>query len=181
MNGSASRIARACASGAMALGMAVATACGNPQPAPTVASSPPIAPVPKRTIEPRDEISPIPQLVNDAIVAHRLPGAVVQIGHGGTIVFRQAYGSRKLDGEPGLDGVPSPAEPMTLDTIFDLASLTKILATTTAVLQLYEQGKLQVDDAVQTYLPEFNAANDPRRAQVTLRMLLTHTSGIGAT
>ncbi|MCB0930780.1 MAG: serine hydrolase [Mycobacterium sp.] len=179
MNGSASRIARACASGAMALGMAVATACGNPQPAPTVASSPPIAPVPKRTIEPKDEISPIPQLVNDAIVAHRLPGAVVQIGHGGTIVFRQAYGSRKLDGEPGLDGVPSPAEPMTLDTIFDLASLTKILATTTAVLQLYEQGKLQVDDAVQTYLPEFNAANDPRRAQVTLRMLLTHTSGIG--
>ncbi len=67
---------------------------------------------------------------------------------------------------------------MTEDTIFDLASLTKSLATATAVLQLYEQGKVRIDDPVQTYLPEFNTPNDPRRAQVTLRMLLTHTSGL---
>ena len=113
-----------------------------------------------------------------AIAAHRLPGAVVQIGHAGKIVFRQAFGSRKLPGEPGLNGVPAPAEPMTEDTIFDLASLTKSLATATAVLQLYEQGRVQIDDSVETYLPDFNPTNDPRRAQVTLRMLLTHTSGI---
>ena len=56
--------------------------------------------------------------------------------------------------------------------------MTKSLATTVAVLQLYEQGRIQIDDPVQKYLPEFNPANDPRRAQVTLRMLLTHTSGI---
>ena len=123
------------------------------------------------------DFAAVSKLVNDAIAAHRLPGAVVVIGHGGKIVFHQAYGSRKLAGEPGLDGSPAPAEPMTEDTIFDLASLTKSLATATAVMQLYEQGKVQFDDPVQTYLPDFNTANDPRRAKVTVRMLLTHTSG----
>ena len=107
-----------------------------------------------------------------------MPGAVVQIGHAGKIVFRQAFGSRKLAGEPGLDGSPAPAEPMTEDTIFDLASMTKSLATATAVLQLSEQGKVAVDDPLQKYLPDFNPGGDPRRAQVTLRMLLTHTSGL---
>lgn len=66
---------------------------------------------------------------------------------------------------------------MTVDTIFDMASLTKCLATATAVMQLYEQGKVQFDDPVQKYLPDFNTADDPQRAQVTVRMLLTHTSG----
>lgn len=116
-------------------------------------------------------------LMNDAIAAHRLPGAVVVIGHGGKVVFHQAYGTRKLAGEPGLDGSPAPAEAMTQDTIFDLASLTKVLATATAVMQLFEQGKVQFDDPVQKYLPDFNTANDPQRAEVTVRMLLTHTSG----
>ena len=64
------------------------------------------------------------------------------IGHGGKVVFHQAYGSRKLAGEQGLDGSPAPAEPMTEDTIFDIASLTKCLATATAVMQLYEHGKV---------------------------------------
>ena len=59
---------------------------------------------------------------------------------------------------------------MTEDTIFDLASLSKSIATTTAFMQLYEQGKVNFDDQVQAYLPDFNPANDPRRAQVTLRM-----------
>ena len=72
---------------------------------------------------------------------------------------------------------PAPAEPMTEDTIFDLASLTKPFATTPAVMQLFEQGKVQFDDPVQKYLPDFNTANDPARAEVTVRMLLTHTSG----
>ena len=116
-------------------------------------------------------------LINDAIAANELPGAVVLIGHGGRVVFRQAYGERKLAGEPGLDGSPAPAEPMTEDTIFDVASLTKTLATAPAVMQLYEQGKVQFDDPVQKYLPDFNTANDPVRAAVTVRMLLTHTSG----
>lgn len=119
----------------------------------------------------------VSKLMNDAIAADKLPGAVVVVGHGGNIAFHQAYGSRKLAGEPGLDGSPAPAEPMTEDTIFDLASLTKSLATATAVMQLYEQGKVRFDGPVQQYLPDFNPANNPRRSEVTVRMLLTHTSG----
>jgi CubicO group peptidase (beta-lactamase class C family) len=123
------------------------------------------------------DFATVSKLMNDAIAAQRLPGGVVVIGHGGRIVFHQAFGSRKLAGEPGLDGSPAPAEPTTEDTIFDMASLTKCLATATAVMQLYEQGKVAFDDPVQKYLPDFNTTNDPHRAQVTVRMLLTHTSG----
>ena len=146
--------------------------------APVAASRPDFATFPK----PPDaatalDFAKVSKLINDAIAADKLPGAVLLVGHGGTIVFHQAYGSRKLAGEPGLDGLPAPAEPMTEDTIFDLASLTKSLATATAVMQLYEQGKVQFDDPVQQYLPDFNTANNPRRAGVTVRMLLTHTSG----
>lgn len=121
----------------------------------------------------------VSKLMNDAIAAHGLPGAVVMVGHGGKVVFHRAYGSRKLAGEPGLDGSPAPAEPMTEDTIFDMASLTKCLATATAVMQLYEQGKVAFDEPVQKYLPDFNTTNDPQRARVTVRMLLTNTSGEG--
>ncbi|WP_163686590.1 serine hydrolase domain-containing protein [Mycolicibacterium gadium] len=127
---------------------------------------------------PDTEFDTVSTLINDAIAAHELPGAVVVVGHGGTTVFEQAFGLRKLAGEPGPDGAPAPEEPMTVDTIFDLASLTKSLATATAVMQLYEQGKVQFDDAVEKYLPDFNPARDPQRAQVSVRMLLTHTSGL---
>jgi CubicO group peptidase (beta-lactamase class C family) len=123
------------------------------------------------------EFAPISTLMNDAIAAEKLPGGVVEVGHGGRTVFHQAFGSRKLAGEAGLDGSPAPAEPMTEDTIFDIASLTKGLATATAVMQLYEQAKVAFDEPVQTYLPDFNPANDPEREKVTVRMLLTHTSG----
>jgi CubicO group peptidase (beta-lactamase class C family) len=128
---------------------------------------------------PATEFATVSKLMNDAIAAERLPGGVVVIGHGGRIVFHRAYGSRKVAGEQDLRGLPAPAEPMTEDTIFDLASLTKCLATATSVMQLYEHGKVAFDDPVQNYLPDFNAANDPHRAKVTVRMLLTHTSGEG--
>jgi CubicO group peptidase (beta-lactamase class C family) len=139
------------------------------------------APVPTTTspteAPPNPAFDKVSELINRAIAANELPGAVVLVGHAGKVVFHQAYGDRKLAGEPGLDGSPAPAERMTEDTIFDLASLTKPLATAPAVMQLYEQGKVQFDDPVQKYLPDFNPANDPVRAQVTVRMLLTHTSG----
>ncbi|MDX1883272.1 serine hydrolase domain-containing protein [Mycolicibacterium sp. 120270] len=150
------------------------------------AEAPPAAvvqtPAPPPTLPPvvasSYDFSAVSTLIDDAIAANELPGAVVQIGHGGKVMFRKAYGERKLASEPGLDGGPAPAEPMTEDTIFDTASLTKVLATAPAVMQLYEQGKIRFDDPVQTYLPDFNVANDPMRAQVTVRMLLTHTSGL---
>ena len=142
-------------------------------PAPVAAPPPALPPV----AVPTADFATVSKLINDAITAQKLPGAVVVIGHGGKVVFHQAYGSRKLAGEPGLDGSPAPAEPMTEDTIFDMASLTKVLATATAVMQLYEQGNVQFDDPVQKYLPDFNTSSDPQRAKVTVRMLLTHTSG----
>ena len=134
-------------------------------------------PPPASSSAPAPNFSTVSKLINDAIAANRLPGAVLVIGHAGNIAFHQAYGLRKLAGEQGLDGLPGPAEPMTEDTIFDLASLTKSLATATAVMQLYEQGRVAFDDPVQRYLPDFNPANDPWRAKVTVRLLLTHTSG----
>jgi SSS family transporter len=121
------------------------------------------------------DFSAVSAAINAAIAQKKLPGAVVVIGHGGKVVFEQAYGVRKLAGEPGLDGKPSAAEPMTLDTIFDMASMTKCLVTATAIMQLYEAGKLAFDDPVAKYLPEF-AANGKRA--VTIRQLLTHYSGL---
>jgi CubicO group peptidase (beta-lactamase class C family) len=182
MTVSRSRLTQLCAAAAA---MVTVASCGQPAPAPPLTSAPTAttapttaAPVTTEPVVPTADFSRVSQLVNDAIAVPRLPGAVVQIGHGGNVVFRQAYGSRKLAGEPGLDGSPAPAEPMTEDTIFDLASLSKSLTTATAILQLYEQGKVQLDETVQTYLPDFNPANDSRRGKVTVRMLLTHTSGL---
>lgn len=180
---SRSRITRACAVGSVALVLGAVPSCGHPghpPPASTPSATVPVTPREDAPYLPREELdAPVSQLMDDAIAVPRLPGAVVRIGHAGTIVFSQAFGARKLGDEPALDGSPSPAEPMTEDTIFDIASLTKCLATAVAVLQLYEQGRVQIDEPVQTYLPEFNETDDPRRAQVTLRMLLTHASGIG--
>ena len=120
--------------------------------------------------------TPIQTLLNQAIVDKKLPGAVVFIGHNGQVVFHQAFGNRKLAGEPGPHG-ELEAEPMTEDTIFDMASLTKCLATATAIMQLYEAGKLTFDAPLEQYLPAFNPDHDPQRTKVTIRTLLTHYSG----
>jgi uncharacterized protein YbbC (DUF1343 family)/CubicO group peptidase (beta-lactamase class C family) len=133
--------------------------------APTISTSDPSTP----------DFSAVSAAINTAIAQKKLPGAVVVIGHNGKVVFRQAYGVRKLAGEPGLDGKPSAAEPMTTDTIFDMASLTKCLVTATAVMQWVEAGKVDVDAPVVKYLPEF-AANG--KQAVTIRDLLTHYSGL---
>lgn len=114
----------------------------------------------------QNRFAAIDNAVNGAIAEHRLPGAVVIVGHDGRIVYRRAYGMRSL--------VPT-REKMTLDTIFDMASLTKPLMTATAVMQLYQQGKLSVDDPVAKYLPEFAAAG---KGDITIRNLLTHYSGL---
>jgi uncharacterized protein YbbC (DUF1343 family)/CubicO group peptidase (beta-lactamase class C family) len=105
-------------------------------------------------------------IIQQAIADGNIPGAVLEVGHDGTVVYRKAYGSRAL--EPRR-------EPMTLDTVFDLASLTKVVATTTAVMQLVEQGKVRMNDTVAKYLPDF-AQNG--KEDITIRQLLTHYSGL---
>ena len=104
--------------------------------------------------------------IEDAIAQQQIPGAVVWVGRGDQTVYRKAYGYRAVK--------PTP-EPMTLDTVFDLASLTKGMATATAVMILVEEGKLRLSDKVAQHLPEF-ARHD--KDQITLRHLLTHTSGL---
>jgi uncharacterized protein YbbC (DUF1343 family) len=105
-------------------------------------------------------------VVAEAIATKKLPGAVIVVGRGDTVVWKKAYGQRAV--------VPSP-EPMTLDTIFDMASLTKVVATTPAVMTLVEDGKIRLTDPVASFIPEFGKYGKDR---VTVRDLLTHTSGL---
>ncbi|HYJ90161.1 MAG TPA: serine hydrolase domain-containing protein, partial [Pyrinomonadaceae bacterium] len=111
------------------------------------------------------KLAQIDALVAQDIKDKKLPGAVVLVGHKGKIVFRKAYGNRSL--------VPT-VEPMTLDTIFDLASLTKVVATTTSIMILVEQGKLRLSETIGKYIPEIQ---DEQVKRVTIQQLMTHTSG----
>jgi uncharacterized protein YbbC (DUF1343 family)/CubicO group peptidase (beta-lactamase class C family) len=111
-------------------------------------------------------LTSVDPVIEQAIQEGSVPGAVLIVGHNGRVIYRKAYGHRAL--EPR-------SEAMTLDTIFDLASLTKVIATTTAVMQLVEHGKLRLNDPVAKYLPEF-AQNG--KQDITIRQLLTHYSGL---
>jgi uncharacterized protein YbbC (DUF1343 family)/CubicO group peptidase (beta-lactamase class C family) len=136
------------------------TAVGASTPARAVAVEPDQAPV---DLHKFDAIEP---LVQEAIAERKLPGAVVLIGRGERILYQKAIGNRAV--VPGV-------EPMTLDTIFDLASLTKVVATTTSVMMLVEQGKVRLNDRVATFIPGFERYG---KADITIRHLLTHTSGL---
>lgn len=103
--------------------------------------------------------------IDEAIASHKCPGGVLWLEHEGES-YHHAYGHRAL--------VPAP-EPMTEDTIFDLASLTKVIACTPAVMLLVERHQLDLDAPVSRYLTEFTGGG---KEQVTLRQLLTHTSGL---
>ncbi|HST53431.1 MAG TPA: exo-beta-N-acetylmuramidase NamZ domain-containing protein [Pyrinomonadaceae bacterium] len=103
--------------------------------------------------------------LGDAVAKKELPGAVVLVARRGGVVWRKAYGSRAL--------VPQ-REAMTADTIFDLASLTKIVATTTSIMILVERGKIRLSDSVSVYIPELKGEG---RERITIERLLTHTSG----
>ena len=96
------------------------------------------------------------------------PGAVVLAGDSREILFLRAYGCRALAPEP---------HPMTPGTVFDLASLTKPMATTTAMMLLVRDGRVALDDPACTVIPEFSRG---ARAAVTFRQLLNHTSGLPA-
>ncbi|HUN87482.1 MAG TPA: exo-beta-N-acetylmuramidase NamZ domain-containing protein [Terriglobales bacterium] len=108
----------------------------------------------------------VDSIMKAAIAEQVPPGAVVLVGHNGKVVYRKAFGYRSLE----------PVRlPMTVDTEFDMASLTKCLATAVAVTQLLEQGKIRLNDPVSKYLPEF-AQNG--KEDITIRQLATHYSGL---
>ncbi len=110
-------------------------------------------------------LAQIDAVVERSITAKQFPGAVVIVGRDGRIAFAKAYGHRAL--------VPA-AEPMTRDTIFDMASLTKPIATATAAMILLERGKIRLGDSIVRHLPEF--APNGKRA-ITVEMLLRHRAG----
>lgn len=111
-------------------------------------------------------LSAIAAITDREIRARRIPGSVVLIGHNGRTVYRRAFGYRRL----------RPVRvPMTTDTIFDLASVTKVVATAPAVMQLVERGKMRLDAPASRYWPAFGANG---KGAITIRDLLTHYSGL---
>ena len=143
-----------------------------PGPPPTARIEPapaPPAPPPPAAREVDDKrFAKIEAVAKQEIAAGHLPGAVVLVSHHGRIVYRRAFGYR---------AVQPYYHPMTVDTVFDIASLTKVVATTTAIMQLADQGRLRLDNPAAKYWPEF-AQNG--KGGITIRQLLTHTSGLRA-
>ena len=108
----------------------------------------------------------IDQLMQQAVQRGDLPGAVILVLHRGEVVYRKAHGLRAMK--------PAP-EQMTVDTVFDLASLTKPIATATSIMLLAERGKLRLTDKAAAHWPEFGENGKDR---ITIEQLLTHTSGL---
>ena len=115
--------------------------------------------------QPFPGVSPLDQAIEAGIAQGKLPGAVLLVGHDGKTVYRKAYGRRAL--------VPH-VEDMTLDTVFDCASLTKVIATTSSLMKLFEQGKFRLNDKITDYIPEFQGG----KSDITIRNLFTHFSGL---
>jgi uncharacterized protein YbbC (DUF1343 family)/CubicO group peptidase (beta-lactamase class C family) len=136
----------------------------KPPPPPTELARPP-APQPL-TYAPDQRYARIDSVARQEIAAEGLPGAVILVGRQGKIVYRKAFGYRSL--------VPQ-RNPMTVNTIFDIASLTKVVATTNAIMQLVDADRVDLNAPVSRYLPEFN---NNGKGRITIKELLTHTSGL---
>ncbi len=113
-----------------------------------------------------DRLSRIEPLVVEGMRDGKLPGAVVCVGHRGSIVYLEAFGNREIGDSP---------IPMTTDTVFDMASITKPVATATSIMKLVEDGRLRLTDKVSSYFPEF--AQHGKDA-ITIQDLLVHQSGL---
>ena len=150
--------------------------CKAAPPLPPLAEAPPVLVPPKPEAAPPagpppvtdPRLSRLNTIIPAQLAAGGVPGAVVVVGHQGRIVYRQAFGQR---------AVTPQVLPMTTDTMFDIASLTKVVATTIAIMQLADAGKLHLDKPVAAYWPVF-AANG--KGMITIRQLLTHSSGLRA-
>jgi serine-type D-Ala-D-Ala carboxypeptidase len=112
------------------------------------------------------ELDGIDDVVLAALARRDVPGAVVAVVRDGAVVFERAYGMRSMKPE---------RRPMTVDTVFDLASLTKVVATAPAVALLAQDGKLAISEPVSRYIPEFGRHG---KGDITVEQLLVHTSGL---
>jgi len=112
-----------------------------------------------------ERLARMDEVIQSSIDKKELPGAVVLVARHGKVVWRKAYGARAVEPQ---------REAMTLDTIFDLASLTKVVATTTSIMILVEQGKVRLSDPLVQFVPEMKG--DGREA-ITIEQLMTHVSG----
>ena len=110
----------------------------------------------------------VDDVAREAIQSGEIPGIVVLVGRGDEILFQRAWGFRRL--------IPD-AQPMNVDTVFDIASLTKPMGTSLAVMSLVERGAIKLDAPIGRYLSEFKK---PHFAQVTIQRLLTHSAGFPA-
>jgi uncharacterized protein YbbC (DUF1343 family)/CubicO group peptidase (beta-lactamase class C family) len=113
-----------------------------------------------------ERLAKIDEAVLESIARKETPGAVVLVARKGRIVYRKAFGDRAIEPK---------REAMTVDTIFDLASLTKIVATATSIMILVERGKASLADPVALYIPEFGKNGKER---VTVEQLMTHRAGL---
>lgn len=111
-------------------------------------------------------MSAVDQLIQEQVADGGITGAVLLVGHDGSIVHQKAFGFRATSPK---------SEPMTLDTVFDLASLTKVVATAPSVMRLVQYGQLRLEDTVARHIPEFGANG---KDSITVRQLLTHFSGL---
>lgn len=121
-----------------------------------------------------DRLARADEVIADAIRQGDIPGAVLSVVRGGSIVYLKAYGNKSV--------VPE-AEPMTVETVFDLASLSKCVGTTLSFMQLIDGGYVRLTDPVRRYIPGFKPWTDPESGEevdITLRDLLTHASGLSA-
>ena len=141
-----------------------------PRPFPPIIVEPPPPPPPPPEAPEIDarRFAPIGQGAKQEIAAGHVPGAVILVGNRGKTVYRKAF---------GLEAVTPRALPMKADTIFDLASLTKVVATTTAVMILVDRGLIHLDKPAADYWPAFSANG---KGGITIRQLMTHTSGLRA-
>jgi serine-type D-Ala-D-Ala carboxypeptidase len=118
-------------------------------------------------------ISEIDRILNGEVAESKIPGAVIQIKKGDSVIYKQAYGyAQKFNYEH--QPLANPGK-MTTGTMFDLASLTKVVGTTTSIMLLVDKGQINVDDPVGKYIKAFTA---PDKASITIRNLLTHTAGL---
>ena len=134
----------------------VTAACGHPRPVPPI------------TVQQQSygRFQPVVDYLRSQVDS-AFPGAVITVGYHDSVVLRAAVGHYAAN----------DARPVTPETVYDLASLTKVIALTTECILLVSRGQLDLDAPVQRYLPEFRG---PMKDQVTIRHLLTHSAGLAA-